>query len=72
MGNVSNAIRFRDYQLDAIANIFTEFGVEPAGPDDDQIVAACRSRNGTRENGNHGRPGKKLADRPSDDVVAPF
>lgn len=36
---MSNAFRFRDYQSSCIAGIFRLFRVEPAGPDDDPIVA---------------------------------
>jgi len=64
-------IRFRGYQLDAIRNIYSDCGLSPAGPADDEIVAYCGS-DGTRENGDHGRLGEKLADRTGDDDLAPI
>ena len=66
-----NAIRLRDYQLDALANVFRAFNIEPAGPSEDAVVAYCRS-NRTRQDGEDGSTGKPLAEGSGDDVVAPF
>lgn len=71
MANNNGPIRFRDYQVTAIANIFRLFGVDPAGPEDDPVVARCRS-NGTGEDSCDGRSDSSLADRQSDDVEPPF
>ncbi len=64
-------ITFRDYQIHAISSIFTKFGIEPAGPPEDQIVAAC-SGNGVRENGDDGRTCEVMANGASDDDLTPF
>ena len=66
-----NDIAFRDYQLDALAAIFRDFGVTPAGPADDEIVASC-SGNGPRQDCDHGRASEELADWSSDDDQSPF
>ena len=62
--NEPNEIGFRDYQSVAIATIFSKFGIEPAGPENDEIVAACR-RYRLRENGHDGPAGKTLAGGPN-------
>lgn len=64
-------MQFRDYQLDAIAQLFREFGVEPAGPETDQIVARCRG-NWPGEDGNYGRASEELANGSSDDDKPPI
>lgn len=64
-------IRFRGYQLDAIRNIYSDCGLHPNGPADDEIVARCCS-DGTRENGDHGRLGSELAEGASDDDLPPI
>lgn len=66
-----NDIAFRDYQLDALASIYADFGIDPAGPPSDEIVSRCSS-NGTRENGDHGRASEELAGWSSDDDQPPF
>ena len=63
---MASELRFRDYQLDAIASLYRAFGVFPAGPESDQIVARC-SGYGVGQDGNHGRDGSELASRSSDD-----
>ena len=68
---MSNAFRFRDYQLGAISAIFQQFGIQPAGPESDQIVAHCGS-NRIGQNCDHGRAGKVVADRSSDDDQSPI
>lgn len=60
-------IRFRDYQIDVIANIFQLFGIEPAGPKDDPIVARCRS-NRDGQDDSDGRSNSPLAGGSSDDA----
>jgi len=62
---------FRDYQLETIAAVYHDLGIDPAGPDESPIVTACRS-NGTRQNVDDGRNSGKLANRPSDDDEPPF
>jgi len=64
-GEQSNTFRFRAYQVTAIGDIFCRFGVEPAGPDDDPIVAYCRS-NRAREDQHDGRAGGQVAGRARD------
>lgn len=72
MGNGSNVgFVFRDYQLSTIATVFDDFGLEPAGPEDCQIVAACRG-NGARENVDDGRNSGILANGSSHDDEPPF
>ena len=66
-----NDIAFRDYQLDALRSIFSDFGLIPAGPTTDEIVIAC-SRDGIGQNGNHGRASEELAIWSSDDDQPPF
>ena len=66
-----NDVKFRDYQLDAIKSVFDEFGLEPAGPSDDQIVSHCRGDR-TRQDGDNGGASESLADRSSDVDVAPI
>lgn len=68
---MSNDITFRKYQIEAIARVFKLTGVEPAGPDDEQVVAYCRSHR-TRQNSDDGRLSATLAERSSDDDLAPF
>jgi hypothetical protein len=68
---MSNEIDFRKYQLDAIARVFAIVGVQPAGPDDEQVVAYCRGYR-IGEDGDHGRLGSTLARGSSDDDFAPF
>lgn len=63
---MSSDLRFRDYQLDAIASIFRVFGLQPAGPESDQIVARCSSDR-AGEDSNHGWASEELADRSCDD-----
>ena len=71
MTDDSNTLSFRDYQLAAIANVFADFGVQPAGPPDDPVVTACRSHR-ARKDGDDGGAGQSLAKGASDDVVPPF
>lgn len=66
-----NDIAFRDYQLTALAAIYADFGLTPAGPTDDQIVASCRS-NGAREDSDNGWVGQELALWSCDDDKSPF
>lgn len=66
-----NDITFRDYQLDAIRSIYADFGISPAGPSDDEIVASCGG-NGSREDCDNGRTGEELADWTGDDDLPPF
>lgn len=61
-----NDITFRDYQLDAIAKLYEQFGITPAGPPSDQIVAHCR-RNRNWEDSRDGRVGSLVAGRSGDD-----
>ena len=67
---MSNDVKFRDYQLDAIKSIFDEFGIEPAGPPTDQIVAHC-SGNRSWEDSDNGGTGESVADRQGDDDKPP-
>jgi len=65
-GEQSNTFRFRGYQVTAIGDIFCRFGVEPSGPDDDPIVAYCRShraREGTAGNRKGANSQRVEADR---------
>lgn len=62
---------FRDYQLTTIADAYRSFGVYPAGPKDDAIVAACGG-NGTGENRHHGSTSEELATGARDDDVSPL
>lgn len=64
-------ITFRDYQINAIASIFRKFELDPAGPPDDQIVAACCG-DGAREDCDDGRVSAVVADRTGDDDLTPF
>lgn len=68
---MSDGLTFRKYQLEAIGRIFEITGVEPAGPETEQVVAHCRSHRAGK-NGDHGRSGSALAGGPSDDDFAPF
>lgn len=71
MSSEKPALRFRDYQLDALKRIFHSFGVDPAGPEDDPLVIACRG-DGAGKDGLHGGTGETLAGGARDDVIAPF
>ena len=71
MKGEKRVIRPRDYQIDAIAEIYRKFGVEPAGPDDDPIVAACRSDR-HRENGHDVGVGEDMANRTDHACEPPF
>ena len=77
-------MKLRDYQVEAVTNVFRIFGIPPAGPDDCQVVEQYRlesgqrsvdadgSGDGLRENDLHGGGGEPLADRSSDDDQPPF
>ena len=56
----------RDYQIESAVTIFRTFAVDPAGPDDDPIVAGCRG-DGIGEDGDHGGDRRPLADGSGDD-----
>ena len=60
--NDTTKIGFRDYQSQAIATIFYKFNIEPAGPENEQIVAACRSYR-SRKDGDDGPAREALASR---------
>ena len=74
MSNASHAtatIQLRDYQVDAVAKVFQEFGVIPAGPPTDKVVTACRS-NGARKNNDDGGASEPLASWTSAAYQPPF
>ena len=76
-------MKLRDYQVEAVANVFRIFGIPPAGPDESQVVKQYRlesgqrqvesdgSGDGLREDDLHGSTGEPLADRSSDDDQPP-
>jgi len=66
------SIRFRDYQQRVIVDVFTAFGIEPAGPPDDEIVIAFGRGNGTGKDCTHGRDSETLAGRSGDDDKPPI
>lgn len=61
------AIRFRDYQTVVIRDVFSAFGIKPAGPPDDPIVIACGGSYGARKNSFDVGDSTPLADRQGDD-----
>lgn len=69
--DAASTFRLRDYQLDALARIFDEFAIDPAGPPDDPLVAHCRGDR-TGEDGNDGGTGEALAGGKGDDDQPPF
>jgi len=68
---MASELRFRDYQLDAIASVYRQFGLEPAGPEEDQIVAHCRGY-GNGQDCDHGRAGEVVANGEGDDDEPPL
>ena len=58
-------MQFRDYQLNAIRAVYEQFGITPAGPENDQIVAHCRG-DSVRQNRVDGRASEVVASGPSD------
>lgn len=67
----NGSFQLRDYQIDTLVSVFHEFGIEPAGPADNEVVSACRG-NWTGQDGDDGGAGETLAGGQGDDVVAPF
>lgn len=71
-------MKLRDYQIEAIANVYRIFGLHPAGPDDEPIVVKYReidangSGDRTGENGDDERAGGNVADWSRYDDFAPF
>lgn len=71
-------MKLRDYQVDAIVNIFQLFNIKPAGPDDEPIVqrynekCASGSSYGHGEDCSHVGDDKALAAGPDNDDITPF
>ncbi len=71
-------MQLRDYQLEAIANVYVIFGLHPAGPDDEPIVQRYREinpvsgSNGDRQNSDDGGNSGDLAAGASDDDESPL
>lgn len=71
-------MQLRDYQVEAIANVYISLGIEPAGTDDDPVVRRYREiivdggSDGDRQNGHDGWLGGNLAAGSSDDDLAPL
>lgn len=65
-------MKLRDYQVEAVANVYRLFGLHPAGPDDEPIVARYRefdadgSSDRAREDSHDGRTSGDVAAGTSD------
>jgi hypothetical protein len=71
-------MQLRDYQVEAIVNVFIKFGLHPAGPDDELVVdrfrKICGDGCGDRfgKNPPNGRSSENVAEGANNDDFPPF